>query len=48
MGYHASSRDVVRLLEESLADSLITARQNGYAVVKLQIEADSVVAIGVQ
>lgn len=48
MGHHASSRDVVRLLEESLADSLITARQNGYAVVKLQIEADSVVAIGVQ
>lgn len=48
MGHNASSRDVVRLLEESLADSLIVARQKGYVVVKLEIKAESVVAVGVQ
>lgn len=48
MGHHASSRDVVRLLEESLADSLIGARQKGYAVVSLHIQADAVVAKGVR
>ncbi|WP_206074044.1 MULTISPECIES: AAA family ATPase [unclassified Polaromonas] len=38
MGSAASSRDVVRALEESIADSLIKARQLGYDLIELRIE----------
>jgi ATP-dependent Clp protease ATP-binding subunit ClpA len=38
MGNAASSRDVVRALEESIADSLIKARQLGYKVIELRSE----------
>lgn len=38
LGGSASSRDVVRALEESIADTLIQARQRGYTVIELRIE----------
>lgn len=38
MGSSASSRDVVRALEESIADSLIKAKQLGYQTIELRIE----------
>lgn len=44
MGSSASSRDVVRALEESIADSLIKARQLGYNTIQLRIEEGKVVA----
>lgn len=46
MGYSASSRDVMRLLEESLADSLITARQQNYTTVQIIVNETGVVAVG--
>jgi ATP-dependent Clp protease ATP-binding subunit ClpA len=42
MGSSASSRDVVRALEESIADSLIKARQLGYQTIELRIEDGTV------
>lgn len=38
LGAAASSRDVVRALEESIADSLIKGRQSGYKVIELRWE----------
>ncbi|WP_227713217.1 AAA family ATPase [Moraxella sp. K1630] len=38
MGHVASSRDVVRLLEESIADALISAKEGRYDTVQLYIE----------
>lgn len=38
MGTSASSRDVVRALEESIADSLIKAKQAGFKTIELRIE----------
>jgi ATP-dependent Clp protease ATP-binding subunit ClpA len=43
-GHEASSRDLVRAIEESIADSLITAKQRGYAKVTLEAEGAGVVA----
>ena len=43
-GRTASSRDLVRAIEESIADSLITAKQQGYAKVTLGAESGSVIA----
>lgn len=44
MGTAASSRDVVRALEESIADSLIKAKQLGYRTIELRIEEGKVKA----
>lgn len=38
LGNSASSRDIVRSLEESIADSLISARQSGYDTIELRRE----------
>lgn len=38
MGLAASSRDLVRALEESIADSLIQAKQRGYDTIELYLE----------
>lgn len=46
MGYSASSRDVMRLLEESLADSLIVARQQNYNTVQIVVNEEGVTAVG--
>ena len=35
LGASASSRDIVRALEEAIADSLIQARQKGYDAIQL-------------
>jgi ATP-dependent Clp protease ATP-binding subunit ClpA len=44
MGAAASSRDVVRALEESIADSLIKARQMGYHIIELRMQDGKVMA----
>ncbi|WP_374665496.1 AAA family ATPase [Ramlibacter sp.] len=44
MGTAASSRDVVRALEESIADSLIKAKQLGYRTIELRMEDGKVKA----
>lgn len=47
LGTIASSRDIVRALEESIADSLIQARQRGFDAVELrQSENGNVTAVG--
>ena len=38
MGHIASSRDIVRLLEESIADALIHAKEGNYNTVQLYVE----------
>jgi ATP-dependent Clp protease ATP-binding subunit ClpA len=43
-GQAASSRDLVRAIEESIADSLILAKQNGHTRVSLMSEGAAVVA----
>lgn len=48
MGSNASSRDVVRALEESIADSLIKARQMGCDLIELRIEDGRVKARALQ
>ena len=45
MGSGASSRDLVRAIEESIGDSLIEARQRGHRRVSLAVENGRVVAI---
>lgn len=44
MGVAASSRDLVRVLEESIADSLIQAKQQGYDTIELRLENGKVAA----
>jgi ATP-dependent Clp protease ATP-binding subunit ClpA len=44
MGANASSRDLTRAIEESIADSLIAAKQKGATAVALVQHGDSVVA----
>jgi len=44
LGTAASSRDIVRSLEESIADSLIGARQAGYDTIELRMEEGKVKA----
>lgn len=44
IGVGASSRDLVRAVEESLADTLIDAKQHGFARVRLVSDAGAVVA----
>ncbi|WP_211251105.1 AAA family ATPase [Stenoxybacter acetivorans] len=44
-GNQANSRDVVRALEESMADSLIQARQNGFNMIELCLQNGKVRAI---
>jgi ATP-dependent Clp protease ATP-binding subunit ClpA len=44
MGANASSRDLTRAIEESIADSLIAAKQKGATAVSLVQQGDSVVA----
>jgi hypothetical protein len=48
MGSTASSRDLVRSIEEQLADSLIEAKKRGYATISLvQEDGQRVVARGI-
>lgn len=44
MGLAASSRDLVRALEESIADSLIQARQKGHKLISLSLEEGKITA----
>jgi ATP-dependent Clp protease ATP-binding subunit ClpA len=44
LGSSASSRDIVRSLEESIADSLISARQAGYDTIELRLQDGKVSA----
>jgi ATP-dependent Clp protease ATP-binding subunit ClpA len=44
LGNSASSRDIVRTLEESIADSLIQARQKGYDTIELRLQDGKVSA----
>ncbi len=44
LGKGASSRDLARAIEESISDSLIDAKQNGYTKVSLHSVGDTVVA----
>jgi ATP-dependent Clp protease ATP-binding subunit ClpA len=44
LGSTASSRDIVRSLEESIADSLIGARQAGYDTIELRLQDGKVKA----
>ena len=44
MGRTASSRDLVRALEESIADSLIQAKERGYDTIELKREDGKVKA----
>jgi ATP-dependent Clp protease ATP-binding subunit ClpA len=44
LGTAASSRDIVRSLEESIADSLISARQAGYDTIELRLQDGKVKA----
>lgn len=44
MGRAASSRDLVRALEESIADSLIHAKEQGYNTIELRSEAGKIQA----
>ena len=45
MGISASSRDVLRAVEEAIADTLIEAKRKGAAAVTLRVEGDRVLAI---
>jgi ATP-dependent Clp protease ATP-binding subunit ClpA len=44
LGASASSRDIVRAMEESIADSLIKARQAGFTTIELRIQDGRVTA----
>ena len=44
MGRAASSRDLVRALEESIADSLIQAKERGFDTIELKRENGKVTA----
>jgi hypothetical protein len=44
LGTGASSRDLIRAVEESIADALIDAKQKGHSKVSLIVENDHIVA----
>ena len=45
VGSGASSRDIVRAAEESIADTLIEAKQKGYSRIALAISGERIVAL---